>query len=152
MAFLTIRIDDDLKSKLEQVAAKEMRSVSSQALLFIREALFHDLASRETFVVPPKIIKPVKPVKAVKPMEIPYGVTEQTWADFKRLRAAKKAPITTRAIEAINKEAMIAGMSLENALRECCARGWTGFKAEWVRSKQDEVAALLRPSVPTLEM
>lgn len=148
MAFLTIRIDDETKAKLEQVAAKEMRSVSSQALLYIRDAI-HGLASRETPVIPVKALEATKPTK---PMGIPYGVTEQTWSDFKRLRAAKKAPITTRAIEAINKEAMIAGMSLENALRECCARGWTGFKAEWVRSKQDEVAALLRPSVPTLEM
>ncbi len=148
MAFLTIRIDDETKTKLEQVAAKEMRPVSSQALLYIRDAI-HGLASRETPVIP---VKALKATKLTKPMEIPYGVTEQTWSDFKRLRAAKKAPITTRAIEAINKEAMIAGMSLENALRECCARGWTGFKAEWVRSKQDEVAALLRPSVPTLEM
>jgi hypothetical protein len=27
---------------------------------------------------------------------------------------------------------MIAGWTLENALAECCTRGWTGFKAEWV--------------------
>ena len=60
--------------------------------------------------------------------------------------------MTARAVEGIAKEAMKAGMTLEAALRECCARGWAGFKAEWVQSKQDQVAALLRPSTTYLEM
>lgn len=60
-----------------------------------------------------------------------FDVTEQTKSDFKKLRTAKKAPITERAIAAIRKEAEKAGIDLETALIECCARGWTGFKAEW---------------------
>lgn len=60
-----------------------------------------------------------------------FDVTEQTKADFKKLRLAKKAPITERAMSAIRSEAEKAGISLETALIECCARGWTGFKADW---------------------
>ena len=60
-----------------------------------------------------------------------FDVTDQTQSDFKKLRLAKKAPITERAITAIRLEATKAGISLETALIECCARGWAGFKAEW---------------------
>lgn len=65
-----------------------------------------------------------------------FDVTEQTKSDFKKLRSAKKAPITERAIAAIRNEAKKAGISLETALIECCARGWAGFKAEWYMKSQ----------------
>ena len=136
--FITIRIDAETKAALEAVAKAEMRSLSSQALLYIMQAV--------------KRVEPEKAVKRSTSLDIPDGVSEQTWDDFKRLRAAKKSPVTARAVEGIAKEAMKAGMTLEAALRECCARGWAGFKAEWVQSKQDQVAALLRPSTTYLEM
>lgn len=69
-----------------------------------------------------------------------FDVTEQTKSDFRKLRLAKKAPITERAITAIRNEAMKAGISLETALIECCARGWTGFKAEWYMKSQSPPA------------
>ena len=62
----------------------------------------------------------------------PDGVSTSVWADFKKHRRAKKSPITDTAIEGIKREADKAGWTLENALAESCARGWTGFKAEWV--------------------
>lgn len=138
--FITIRIDADTKAALEAAAKAEMRSVSSQALLYIMQGV-----KREP-------VKPAEAIKRATSLDLPEGVSEQTWDDFKRLRAAKKSPVTARAIEGIAKEAMKAGMTLESALRECCARGWAGFKAEWVQSKQDQVAALLRPSTTYLEM
>jgi len=69
-----------------------------------------------------------------------FDVTEQTKSDFKKLRLAKKAPITERAITAIRNEATKAGIDLETALIECCARGWTGFKAEWYMKSQSPPA------------
>jgi hypothetical protein len=60
------------------------------------------------------------------------GVSLEVIADFRRLRASKKAPITGTAIDGIKREAAKAGVTLEQALRTCCERGWTGFKAEWV--------------------
>jgi hypothetical protein len=127
---VTLRLEPELKERLQQQAKEEGRTLSGQIAWLLTQ-------------------KQVKPVEREKPADIPNGVSEQTWADFKRLRAAKKAPITARAIEGIDKEAMQAGMTLEAALRECCARGWTGFKAEWVKNK--DVVALLQPSVPYLE-
>lgn len=62
----------------------------------------------------------------------PDGVRSDTWDAFIALRRAKKAPITKRAMDGIMAEAQKAGWSLDAALTEMAARGWTGFKAEWV--------------------
>lgn len=60
------------------------------------------------------------------------NVDPQVVLDFKALRHKAKAPITPTAMQEIVKQAELAGMSLESALRVCCSRGWRGFKAEWV--------------------
>lgn len=60
------------------------------------------------------------------------GIDPKVVADFRKLRASKKAPITETAVDGIRREAAKAGVTLEAALRTCCERGWTGFKAEWV--------------------
>lgn len=65
----------------------------------------------------------------------PEGVSQSVWDDFKILRKAKKAPITQRAIDGLIAEANKAGWTLEQALTECCMRGWQAFKAEWVADK-----------------
>ena len=77
-----------------------------------------------------------EPVKKAKPMTPPDGVSAATWSDFLQIRKAKKAPVTEAAIKGIEREARKAGWSLEKALIECCARGWAGFKAEWVNKDQ----------------
>jgi uncharacterized protein YdaU (DUF1376 family) len=66
----------------------------------------------------------------------PADVTDQVWESFLTLRRAKKAPVTEAALAGIQRECEKAGLSLEQALEHCCARGWTGFKAEWVRDQQ----------------
>jgi uncharacterized protein YdaU (DUF1376 family) len=62
----------------------------------------------------------------------PEGVGEQVWKDYIAVRKAKRSPVTDTALQAIEKEAGKAGWPLEKALKECVARGWVGFKAEWV--------------------
>ena len=136
--FVNIRMTADMKAQIAALAVSEHRSLSGQIALMLQNQLQSV----------PKIVRPTVRVNT----DLPEGVSEQTWIDFKALRNAKKAPLTARALEGIAKEAMKAGMSLEAALRECCARGWTGFKAEWTRSKQDEVAALLKPSVTYIDI
>lgn len=74
--------------------------------------------------------KPKEKTKAVA--LTPVGVLDSTWSDFIALRKSKKAPVTQTAIDGIAREASKAGMSLETALRTCCERGWTGFRADWV--------------------
>lgn len=62
----------------------------------------------------------------------PFGVSEQVWKDFKKLRRTLKAPITDTALTGISREAAKAGMTLDAALTMCIERNWRGFKAEWV--------------------
>ena len=80
---------------------------------------------------------PAKPNSLEKPESVSQGV----WDDFVQMRKAKKAVVTDTAIKQISKEAERASISLENALQECCARGWTGFKAEWHTKAQQGQAA-----------
>ena len=65
----------------------------------------------------------------------PDGVTDIVWQDWLTLRKAKKAAVTQTALNGIIKEAGKAGITLQAALETCCARGWTGFKAEWLKDK-----------------
>ena len=65
----------------------------------------------------------------------PEGVTDSVWQDWLKLRKEKKAAVTQTAIDGIEREAKKAGVSLQTALETCCARGWTGFKAEWMQSQ-----------------
>lgn len=73
-----------------------------------------------------------------KPNKLPTpdGVLQSVWDDFVQHRKNKKAPITETALKGIEREAKKAQISLNDALQEICARGWTGFKAEWVMKDQ----------------
>lgn len=64
------------------------------------------------------------------------GVSDAVAADWIVLRNKKKAPVTQIAMEGIQREADKAGMSLDDALRMCCRRGWAGFEAEWAAKNQ----------------
>jgi uncharacterized protein YdaU (DUF1376 family) len=68
----------------------------------------------------------------------PEGVSQSVWQDFVSHRKANKASITQTAISRIANEAEKAGWTLEQALTECVARGWRGFKADWVAEKQTQ--------------
>lgn len=74
----------------------------------------------------------------------PADVSDEVWQDFKRLRKLKKAPITNTALAGIRRQADLAGWSLEQALRECCQRGWQGFNADWVASRETTYAKSMR--------
>ena len=80
--------------------------------------------------------KEVKEYKNIKKEYIPpEGVSLSVWEDFKKLRKVKKAPITETAMNGIQREADKVGWTLEQALSECCARGWQSFKAEYINQK-----------------
>lgn len=84
------------------------------------------------------ITKKQEPIEKTKPIAPPNGVSPAIWSDFLVIRKAKKAPVTAAAIAGIEREARKAQWSLEKALVECCARGWAGFKAEWVNKEQQQ--------------
>ena len=79
----------------------------------------------------------------------PEGVSPEVWDSFVKQRKASRAVITDSVIKTIRAEAVKAGWTLEQALSECAARGWRGFKAEWVMPKPnpaDRVRLTVAPS------
>ena len=68
----------------------------------------------------------------------PEGVSQDIWDSFVQQRKKSRAVITETVINSIQKEANKAGWTLEMALAECAARGWRGFKAEWVRTESEK--------------
>jgi hypothetical protein len=69
-------------------------------------------------------------------VEKPESVSESVWDDFCKHREARRAIVTKTALDGIRREADKAGWSLEEALAECCARGWVGFKASFVSKRE----------------
>jgi uncharacterized protein YdaU (DUF1376 family) len=72
----------------------------------------------------------------IKTIQAPEGVSIEVWNDFVAQRKKSRAVISETVIKTIAKEAQKAGWTLEQALAECSARGWRGFKAEWVKEKE----------------
>jgi hypothetical protein len=71
----------------------------------------------------------------IKGVKKPEDVSEQVWKDFLELRKEKKAPVTETVISRSRQEAAKIKWTLEQALIECCLRGWQGFKAEYLTQK-----------------
>ncbi|MDR0736023.1 MAG: helix-turn-helix domain-containing protein [Zoogloeaceae bacterium] len=84
-----------------------------------------------------------KRAKPVATAAMPEGVDAGVWDDFLLMRRQKRAPLTPTALAGLEREADKAGLSLEAVLRECCQRGWQGFKAEWMQQN-----ARASPDVP----
>lgn len=84
--------------------------------------------------------------KIVKPVD----VSDDVWQSFQMIRRAKKAPITGLSILGLRREAVKAGLTLEQAMTTCCERGWAGFKAEWVQDRQqfNNPADVIHTTVP----
>lgn len=80
-----------------------------------------------------------KPKRASAPaVPCPPDVNEQVWKDFVQHRRSKRAAITETALAGIKREADKAGWTLNAALTECAARGWTGFNAKWVQDQTND--------------
>lgn len=135
---ISIRIPSDIRKKLEALAEVECRSTGAQALQFI----IAGLEGRQ---------KPAKEKLVKAAMQRPEDVSPQVWLDYMEVRKAKKLPITQSALDEIRKQADKAGMSLNEVLRECCSRGWAGFKAEWVQQASGKQNALERANRQAVE-
>jgi len=72
-----------------------------------------------------------KPSKVITPP----NVSDETWSSFIAQRKLSKATISQTVINSFQREADKAGWTLEQALTETVARGWRGFKADWVKDK-----------------
>lgn len=64
------------------------------------------------------------------------GVGEQIAKDWLQLRKKKRADVSLTVLQEHVKQAGIAGLSLEDALRMSCLRGWQGFDASFLKPAQ----------------
>jgi len=74
-----------------------------------------------------------KPEKAKTEMEMlkQSGIDSQLAKDFLKIRKAKRAPLTETALNGICREALLAGISPEDAIRICTERNWQTFNSTW---------------------
>jgi hypothetical protein len=83
---------------------------------------------------------PKTPISPKTPKEIitkPENVTDQTWSDWLSHRKEKKAKVTETVLKGFIKQAELAGLSLEETIKESINRNWIGFKADWyLKDKQ----------------
>ena len=71
----------------------------------------------------------------------PDGVSETVFQDFVKLRKGLKAPVTETALKGLQREAAKAGISLQEVLELCCQNGWRGFKADWLKDRNQSKTA-----------
>jgi len=122
------RIAEERETKRKEKGTKRTRSVNE--------------SSRSVNEAPPNH-KPLTTnqepltIKQVKNTDAPEGVSSAVWDSFVQQRKKSRAVITPSVVETIAKEAAKANWTLEEALAECAARGWRGFKADWVTAKED---------------
>jgi hypothetical protein len=65
----------------------------------------------------------------------PSKPSDQVFADWQQLRKRKRADVTATVMREMGKQLHLAaakGYSVDDALTECCNRGWQGLKAEWL--------------------
>ena len=63
------------------------------------------------------------------------GVSDSVISDWLAMRKHKRANATKTAISGIEREAIKSGWDMQSVLAYCCERGWTGFKADWVKGE-----------------
>lgn len=94
-----------------------------------------EVASRHRHdeVMPDKIRLDKKRIEYIPP------IPAELLSDYLKVRKAKKAgDLTKTAFEGIEREAKLANLSTEEAVKICCERGWVGFKASWVENEKQK--------------
>lgn len=120
----------------KQAKARASAKASVNARRANAERTFNERSTDVELPTPTPTPIPKEKNKNITAIAAPDGVSNETWDAFKALRKAKKAPISNRALQGIASEALKAGWTVEQAMVEMLARGWTGFKAEWVQKKE----------------
>ena len=82
----------------------------------------------------PKPLRTTKSIITRTKTQKPDSVSDEVWRDWLKHR---KAEFSETALKGFEREAAIAGWSLERAITEAIERGWQGFKAQWVKEKKN---------------
>ena len=131
------RCDDEIaKYRLKADSARNANRIKSEK----KSALKSEMKSEPNQL----LTKNQEPLTKnhIKTIKAPEGVSLEIWNDFLAQRKKAKAVVSETVMKSIAKEAQKAGWSLEQALAECSARGWRGFKAEWVKQEPKKEAKM----------
>lgn len=82
----------------------------------------------------PKKAEPAK--KPTAELLADYGITGDIAKDFITHRQAKKAAITKTSLDGFQREAQLAGITIDEAIRYSIERNWQGFNAKWYQRDQ----------------
>ena len=85
----------------------------------------------EAPAVASEVKKPVREKKACCPVPKPEGLSDEDWAEYKRLRKQKRLPLTTRAWNKIEAEAQKAGKTIVEVIHICLEHSWAGYDSTW---------------------
>jgi len=124
------------KAKIEQ-AVRAGQASAQQRANTRATSVQQELSDRSTTVQPIINHKPLTINQDIEPkspkgsLVCPDDVESSVWHDYLKIRKAKKSPITETALNGLRREAKKADISLSDALKVCCERGWVGFKADW---------------------
>ena len=113
------------KAKIEQAVKAGQASV--KARLNARLTTVEPIINHK----PLTINQDIKPESPKGSLVCPDDVESSIWHDYLKIRKAKKSPITETALNGLRRESKKANISLSDALKVCCERGWIGFKADW---------------------
>lgn len=132
--WINFRADEEIskyKNRLE--SASKAGKVSAERRLNARSTTVQLNKNQEPITKNQE--KTEKAFDAVRHL-VSLGVVDQVAKDYVKQR--KKKPTMT-AINRLEKEARKANISLQQALEICCARGWEGFNADWIRDKRQQL-------------
>ena len=79
---------------------------------------------------------PPKTKLTAKDLTADFGIPPDMAAQYLQIRKDKRQTLTPIAMTRLQSEASKAGLTVHDAIRECCANGWAGFKAEWLANQQ----------------
>jgi len=125
----------------EEIEQYHLNSATNKRIALEREEARRTKRERTVHEAPPnqeprtKNHKPLKENTTPSALLSSLEISETVSQDFISLRNRLKAPITKTSLAGIQREALKAGISLQDALQICCERSWRGFKSEWLKEK-----------------
>lgn len=137
-----INSDDYIQAHVEGTVEAYKADAQGRYEASIATATLNDVTATLSDVQPSIIHNPKSiihnPNKKQIQLPAPDGVSLDIWESFLLQRKKLRAVVTPTVIKTIANEAQKAGWTLEQALNETVARGWRGFKADWVIAKLTE--------------
>lgn len=116
----------------------KIEPVTSANFAPTKDILFKDTIQKTNTKDTPLPVKPKKEKVGLSVDDlVAKGVKRQTAVDWFVVRRDKRSStLTVTALQAVEDQALEAGLSLDAAVRACVEAGWVGFKASWWRNRE----------------